>query len=59
VSVKKSEQVPHFPQLLSTLISIVEGFLKDHVTLKTEGLMLKIQLSITGINCILKCLQIS
>ncbi len=33
---------------------ISEGFLKDHVTLKTGETMLKIQLCITGINYILK-----
>ncbi len=31
-------------------ISILEWFLKDHVTLRTGVLMLKIQLCITGIN---------
>ncbi len=36
-------------------ISILEWFLKDHVTMKTGVMMLKIQLCITGINYILKC----
>ncbi len=35
-------------------ISILEWFLKDHVTLKTGVMMLKIQLCFTGINYILK-----
>ncbi len=35
-------------------ISILEWFLKNHVTLKTGVMMLKIQLCITGINNILK-----
>ncbi len=39
-------------------ISILEWFLKDHVTLKTEVMMLKIQLCITGINYILKYIKI-
>ncbi len=39
-------------------ISILEWFLKDHVTLKTAVMMLKIQLYITGINRILKYIQI-
>ncbi len=34
-------------------ISILEWFLKDHVTLKTGVMMLKIQLYITKINYIL------
>ncbi len=37
-------------------ISILEWFLKDHVTLKTGEMMLKIQLRITEINYILKSL---
>ncbi len=39
-------------------ISILEWFLKDHVTLKTGVMMLKIQLCITGINYILKCIKV-
>ncbi len=35
-------------------LSILQSFLKDHVTLKTGVIVLKIQLCITGINCILK-----
>ncbi len=35
---------------LEQQINILERFLKDHVTLKTEVMMLKIQLCITGIN---------
>ncbi len=35
--------------------TLLEWFLKDHVTLNTKVMMLKIQLCITGINCILKC----
>ncbi len=31
---------------------------EDHMTLKTGAMMLKIQLYITGINCILKYIQI-
>ncbi len=38
-------------------ISILELFLKDHVTLKTGVMMLKIQLRITGMNDILKYIQ--
>ncbi len=38
---------------LEQQISILEWFLKDHVTLKTGVMMLKIQLRITGINYIL------
>uniref|UniRef100_A0A673JQT8 Contactin-associated protein 1-like n=1 Tax=Sinocyclocheilus rhinocerous TaxID=307959 RepID=A0A673JQT8_9TELE len=38
----------------SIKISILESFLKDHVTLKTGVMMLKIQICITAINCILK-----
>ncbi len=34
--------------------SILEWFLKDHVTLKTGVMMLKIQLCITGMNYIWK-----
>ncbi len=44
---------------LEQQISMFEWFLKDHVTLKTGVMMLKIQLCITGINCILKYIQIS
>ncbi len=36
----------------------LEWFLKDHVTLKTLVMMLKIQLCIIGINCILQYIQI-
>ncbi len=39
-------------------ISISESFLKDHVTLKTGVMMLKIQLRITAINYILQYIQI-
>ncbi len=39
-------------------ISILEWFLKDHVTLKIEEIKLKIQICITGINYILKYIQI-
>ncbi len=39
-------------------ISILEWFPKDHVTLKTEVIMLKIQLYITGINYNLKYIKI-
>ncbi len=42
---------------LEQQISILALFLKDHVTLKTEVLMLKIQPCITG-NNILKCFNI-
>ncbi len=37
---------------LEQLISRLEWFLKDHVTLKTGVMMLKIQLCITDINSI-------
>ncbi len=38
---------------LEQQISILESFLKDHVTLKTDNVMiLKIQLFITGTNSI-------
>ncbi len=40
------------------LFSILEWFLKDHVTLKTWVMLLKIQLRITEINYILKYIQI-
>jgi len=47
-----------FPQNhLKHQIIILEWFLKDHVTLKTGGMMLKIQLCITGINDILKYIR--
>ncbi len=39
-------------------ISILEWFLKDHVTLKTGVMTLKIQIYVTGINYILKYSQI-
>ncbi len=39
-------------------ISILEWFLKDHVTLKTGVMMLKIQLRITEINYILQYIHI-
>ncbi len=39
-------------------ISVWDWFLKDHVTLKTEVMIPKILLCITGINYILKCIQI-
>jgi len=32
---------------------ILEGFLKDHVTLKTGVMVLKIQFCVTGINYII------
>ncbi len=38
---------------LEQQISILERFLKNHVTLKTGVMMQKIQLRITGINYIL------
>ncbi len=37
---------------------MIEWFLKDHVTPKTGVIMLKIQLYVTGINSILKYIQI-
>ncbi len=43
---------------LEQLISILEWFLKDHVTLKTGVMMLKIQRWITGTYYILKYIQI-
>ncbi len=43
---------------LEQQISILEWFMKNHVTLKTEVMMLKIQLRITEINYILKYIQI-
>ncbi len=43
---------------LELQISILVGFLKDHVTLKTGVMMLKIQLWITEINYILNYIQI-
>ncbi len=43
---------------LEQQISILELFLKNHVTLKTEVMMLKIQLFITEINDILQYIQI-
>ncbi len=43
---------------LEQQISILEWFLKDHVTLKTGVMMLKIQLCITGINYISKYIRI-
>ncbi len=43
---------------LEQQIIILEWFLKDHVTLKTAVMMLKIQLRITGINYILQYIQI-
>jgi len=39
-------------------ISILEWFLKDHVTLKTGVMMLKISFAITEINYILKYINI-
>ncbi len=53
--------VSFFPEkknFLEQQIIILEWFLKDHVTLKTGVMMLKIQLCITGINYILKYIQI-
>ncbi len=43
---------------LEQQISILEWFLKDHVTLKTGVMILKIQLCNTGLNYILKYIQI-
>ncbi len=43
---------------LEQQIGILEWFLKDHVTLKTGVMMLKIQLCITGINYILKYIHV-
>ncbi len=43
---------------LEQQISILEWFLKDHVTPKAGVMMLKIQLCITEINDILKYIQI-
>ncbi len=43
---------------IKCFLSILEWFLKDHVTLKTGVMMLKIQLCITGINSILKYIKI-
>ncbi len=43
---------------LDQQISILEWFLKDHVTLKTGVMMLKIQLRITEINYILTDIHI-
>ncbi len=43
---------------LDQQISILEWFLKNHVTLKTGVMMLKIQLRITGINYIFTYIQI-
>ncbi len=40
------------------MIRILEWFLKDHVTLTTRVMMLKMQLYLTGINYILKCIKI-
>ncbi len=59
-----SKTSAHFTSLflkvmfLEQQISISEWFLKDHVTLKTGVMMLKIQLRITGINYILLYIQI-
>ncbi len=39
---------------LEQQISILEWFLKDHMTLNAGVMMLKIQLCITGINCIIQ-----
>ncbi len=56
--------VSHFPQNIKQhncfqkQISILKLFLKDLVTLKTGVMMLKIQLCVTGINCILKYIKI-
>ncbi len=43
---------------LEQQIKIIKLYLKDHVTLKTGVIMLKIQLCITGINYILTNIQI-
>ncbi len=43
---------------LEQQINILDWFLKDHVTMKTGVMMLKIQLCITGINYILKYIKI-
>ncbi len=40
--------------IVAYIVSILEWFLKDHMTLKNGVMMLKIQLRITGINDILK-----
>ncbi len=44
---------------VSTLIIIqhIRMISEDHVTLKTGGMMRKIQLGFTGINCILKYIK--
>ncbi len=49
IKIKKNE----FLIFIEQQISILDGFLKDHVTLKTSVMMLKIQLCITAINYIL------
>ncbi len=57
---QKTKNVSLFPQKYKAenkKISIL-WFLKDHVTLKTGVMMLKIKLNITGINYILLCIQI-
>ncbi len=43
---------------LEQQIGVLEWFLKDHVTLKTGVMMLKIQLCITEINYILKYIHV-
>ncbi len=43
-----------YEQQISTLV----WFMKDHVTLKTGLMMLKIQLCLTGINCMLKHIKL-
>jgi len=69
LSIKKYTHKYKVAQLFSSLInnnekcflsskSAYEWFLKDHVTLKTGVMMLKIQLRITGINYILKYIKI-
>ena len=60
---KKVSQIPKYylvAQLLIVLIINHHIFMisKDHVTLKTGGMMLKIQLHITEINYILKDIKI-
>ncbi len=47
-----------FPEQQINLLMISEGYLKDHVTLKTGVMMLKIQLCITDMNYVLKYIQI-
>ncbi len=57
-SSKNPEKKYHGLHQNMTQHNCFEWFLKDHVTLKTGLLMLKIQLYITGINYILKYITI-